>query len=115
MIHHIAIVVSDLDKNRKFYAEVLGLKEIERDSTGAVSPKGAWFQMGECELHLQYRESNLPKTDQHFALVVDNIDSVVEAAKQVGAITKSSQPLSGFSKRGFVYDFDQNRIEILQK
>jgi catechol 2,3-dioxygenase-like lactoylglutathione lyase family enzyme len=115
MIHHVAVVVSDLEQNRKFYSQVLGLKEIPRESSNAVSPTGARFQMGECELHLQHRENNPQKTDQHFATIVENLDSVIQTAEKMGAKTKLSQPLSGFSKRSFVYDFDQNRIEVLQK
>lgn len=115
MIHHIAVVVTDLEKNKAFYQEVFSLPEIARESSNAVRPKGAWLQMGMVELHLQFREEQAAKSDQHFAIVVENLDQVCSRASAMGAKTVASTPLTGFQKRAFVYDFDGNRIEVLQK
>lgn len=115
MIHHIAVVVKDLEKNKAFYQEVFSFPEIARETNGAVRPKGAWLQMGDVELHLQFREEESPKSDQHFAVTVKDLAAVCERANKMGAKVVESSPLTGFQKRAFVYDFDGNRIEVLQK
>ncbi len=115
MIHHIAVVVTDLEKNKQFYHEVFGLPEIPREQTDAVRPQGAWFAMGAVELHLQYRETPQAKSDQHFAITVKDLESTCSKAAALGAKVVASKPLTGFSKRAFVYDFADNRIEVLEK
>jgi predicted enzyme related to lactoylglutathione lyase len=115
MIHHIAIVVNDLEKNKKFYREVFDLPEIPREQTDAVRPQGAWFAMGDVELHLQFREVPQAKSDQHFAICVSNLDSTCKRAVASGAKVVAAKALTGFSKRAFVYDFADNRIEVLEK
>lgn len=49
-IQHVGLVVSDLERSRRFYAEALGLEEVPRPSNFAFD--GAWFRYGESELHL---------------------------------------------------------------
>src|SRR5882672_9035090 len=49
-IQHCALVVSDLERSRRFYRDALGLTEIERPASFAFA--GAWFQAGDDEVHL---------------------------------------------------------------
>jgi catechol 2,3-dioxygenase-like lactoylglutathione lyase family enzyme len=49
-IQHCALVVSDLERSRRFYGEVLGLEEVPRPSSFAFA--GAWFRAGADEIHL---------------------------------------------------------------
>jgi catechol 2,3-dioxygenase-like lactoylglutathione lyase family enzyme/uncharacterized protein YunC (DUF1805 family) len=48
-IDHVTVVVKDLDRSRKFYAEVLGMRQVPRP---AFSFEGAWFQAGKTQVHL---------------------------------------------------------------
>ncbi len=48
--HHMSFPVSDLDRSRKFYEDVLGLQSIPRPEMGAV--RGIWYSAGDCEVHL---------------------------------------------------------------
>ena len=48
--HHTSFPVRDLDRSREFYANVLGLAEIERPDIFGLA--GAWFDAGPCEVHL---------------------------------------------------------------
>ncbi len=48
--HHMSFPVSDLDRSRKFYEDVLGLQSIPRPEIGAI--RGIWYAAGDCEVHL---------------------------------------------------------------
>ena len=49
-LQHVGLVVSDLERSRRFYAEALGLEEVPRPPNFTFA--GAWFRFGEYELHL---------------------------------------------------------------
>jgi catechol 2,3-dioxygenase-like lactoylglutathione lyase family enzyme len=49
-IQHVGLVVSDLDRSRRFYAGALGLEEVPRPPNFVFD--GAWFRFGGTELHL---------------------------------------------------------------
>jgi catechol 2,3-dioxygenase-like lactoylglutathione lyase family enzyme len=113
-IHHIAVTVQNTELSARFYREVFGLSPIARDPN-AGNPQGAWFSLGSVQLHLQDRPEKMPKTDQHFAVVVEDLAGVMTRARELGGRVKESRPLEGFSQRAFVYDLDDNRIEVLEK
>ena len=47
---HVSLAVTDLEKSKLFYSEVLGLKELPRPN---FTTRGAWFKLGDKqELHL---------------------------------------------------------------
>lgn len=48
-IDHVTIVVSDLERSRAFYRDLLGMKEITRPDFGFP---GYWFQAGNTQVHL---------------------------------------------------------------
>ena len=49
-LQHCGLVVADLDRSRRFYAEALGLEEVPRPPNFTFA--GAWFRFGEDEIHL---------------------------------------------------------------
>jgi catechol 2,3-dioxygenase-like lactoylglutathione lyase family enzyme len=49
-IQHVGLVVSDLERSRRFYREALALEEVPRPPNFRFD--GAWFRFGEYELHL---------------------------------------------------------------
>lgn len=49
-IQHVGLVVSDVDRSRRFYADALGLEEVPRPPNFAFD--GAWFRFGGTEIHL---------------------------------------------------------------
>ena len=49
-IQHCGLVVSDLERSCRFYAEALGLEEVPRPPNFTFA--GAWFRFGYDEIHL---------------------------------------------------------------
>jgi len=46
---HLTLVVQDLERSRRFYVDVLGMRQVERP---AFSFAGLWFQLGSNQIHL---------------------------------------------------------------
>lgn len=78
-VHHVSVCVSDLERARHFYTEVLGLREKYRPDLGFP---GVWYDVGGTqELHLIVHPptktmrgtSEIDGRDGHFAFRVDSI------------------------------------------
>lgn len=113
--HHIAIEVTNVSRSREFLMALFGLEEIPRLTEGLSAYHGAWFRLGNLDLHLQERPKGSEKSGQHFALVVTNFDDIARKALAFGGKIEEAKKLEGFSKRCFLRDPDNNRIEVLQK
>lgn len=113
-LNHIAITTSDLRASRAFWETVFEARPIDRPGQG-VSPEGVWYKLGEVELHLQLREKPTTRTDQHFALEVDNADMLAKLCRKMGRLVEEKERLPGFARRYLLYDPDDNRVEILQR
>lgn len=88
-IHHVAIGVTDLTRARHFYTAVLGLEEIPRP---AFDFDGAWFRVGEQQIHLIVRRgtetrrenSDVHTRDDHVALRVRSYRDTLEHLRSLG-------------------------------
>ncbi len=49
-LQHCGLIVADLDASRRFYGGALGLEEVPRPQNFRF--EGAWFQVGDDQLHL---------------------------------------------------------------
>ena len=49
-LDHAALLVKDVERSRRFYAQVLGMVEVPRPSN--FNFPGAWFRQGRAEIHL---------------------------------------------------------------
>ena len=113
-IHHAAVVVPTdrLDEARRFYGEVLGLQETERPDAELSSP-GAWYGLGETELHIQCRD-NAPvdESDRHPAFIVGDVAALKARLREQGAEVLDAPTLIG-RERFFSRDPFGNRLEFM--
>jgi catechol 2,3-dioxygenase-like lactoylglutathione lyase family enzyme len=124
-IHHVSLPVSDLARAKRFYTEILELREITRP---AFSFPGAWLQLGDRTLHLIVgeqptfrREAKPDSHDIHFAIRVASYQEAIEHLATKGYRPDASEPLlrtrqnatatAGFPQV-YVLDPDLNVIEI---
>lgn len=115
LIHHVAVIVADVDKASAFYHAVFEFRDKERLTARVSSNRGAWFQVGELELHLQERTGDTQKTEQHFALLTEHFDEIRRRVMANGGHLEDAKLVEGFKKRCFAYDLDNNRIELLSR
>ena len=103
---HVNLRVERLSEAVRFYREVMGLEAIERrDNSG----KGAWFRLGEQEVHLTEDSGPQPRSKRHFAVEVADLAEARRTAAAGGA--EIDQEETG---RFWMRDPSGNRIEIVQ-
>lgn len=116
-IHHVSLAVTDLEKAKEFYGEVLGLQEIKRPP---FDFPGAWYQIGNQQLHLivnedaqTLRDSDRIETkDGHFAIRVKDYYATRDFLKRKQVeIIEQPDSTSGFAQI-FCQDPDHNLIEL---
>lgn len=117
-LHHVSVVVTNLEKAKHFYGEVLGLKESkERPS---FDFPGAWYQVGETQVHLLVLPdaktlrgtTEIDSRDGHFAIRTKDMEAVIERLKQHNW-PYSNRPTNLTEwHQLFVTDPDGNVIEI---
>ena len=110
-IHHVSIVVTDLERSRRFYGQVLGLREIPRPATFDFVV--VWYDLGAQHIHLVPRETADAPSARHFALQVEDAAAAREHFATFGVPTRETTPIPGCD-RFFVHDPDGNLIEIMQ-
>ena len=110
-VHHVSIVVTDVERARRFYGGVLGLREIARPATFDFFV--VWYDLGGQHIHLIPREQSDTASPRHLALHVGNGKAAREHFARMGVPTRETTPIPGCD-RFFVNDPDGNLIEIMQ-
>ncbi len=107
-IHHVSVNVSDPAASTRFYTEVLG--GVVRSDRPDFGFGGAWIDLGGAQVHLI--ESPVPPNlGQHFAILVDDLDGVVEELRSAGLDVGDPMTV-GPDRQVFVEDPDGNVIEL---
>ena len=109
----IAIPAGSEDAARGFYSGILGLKEIPKPAELA-GRGGVWFACGSLQLHLGVEHDFHPAKKAHPALLVDNLNGMLEKLSKSGCEVKPDTPLQG---RQHVYTEDPfgNRVELISQ
>jgi len=110
-IHHSSIVVTDMERARQFYGDILGLKQIERPAN--FTTPVAWFEVGDEHVHLIPSERPDTQSPRHFALHVDDARGAREHLRSHGIEIQETVPIAG-ADRFFIQDPDGNTLELIQ-
>jgi catechol 2,3-dioxygenase-like lactoylglutathione lyase family enzyme len=110
-LDHVSVVVTNVERSRKFYRDLLGLKEIARPRTFDFVV--VWFDLGNQHLHLLLKDSPDTLGPRHFALRVGDVNAARLHCRNHGIATMETTPIPG-ADRFFINDPDGNRIEIIQ-
>ena len=90
----------------RFYTQVMGLEPVSRRDTKG---KGAWFRLGDTEVHLAEDPTSQPRSKRHFAVEVADLAEARRSAAGAGA--EIDQEEEG---RFWMRDPSGNRIEVVQ-
>jgi catechol 2,3-dioxygenase-like lactoylglutathione lyase family enzyme len=116
-LHHVSISVTDLARARHFYASVLRLPELPRP---AFDFDGAWFALGERQLHLIVHPPTrtlrgttaIDGRDGHFALRVEDVGAALTHLRRCGVpVVDRAQNATDWAQL-FITDPDGNVIEL---
>lgn len=110
-IDHVSVIITDLERSRRFYRDLLGLKEIAKPRTFDFVV--LWFDLGNQQLHLLRKEWPDALSPRHFALRVANAEAARRYFHEHDLPTEETTPIPG-ADRFFIYDPDGNRVEVVQ-
>lgn len=108
---HVTIQVSDVERSRRLYREVFGMVEMPRPPE--LDFPGAWFQCGDCQLHIVGQPAPDPASRRHTAVTVASLDVARRVAEAAGLQCSPDSPVGG-GRRFFLLDPDDNRWELVE-
>lgn len=92
-----------------WYENCLGLERIAKPD--GTHDAGAWFQIGEAQIHISRDEHN-PHKAAHFCLQVEDFQAVVERLREASCHIEQAGVIPG-RHRLFTRDPAGNRIELM--
>jgi catechol 2,3-dioxygenase-like lactoylglutathione lyase family enzyme len=110
-IDHCSVIITDVERSRHFYRDVLGLKEIAKPRTFDFVV--VWFDLGNQQLHLLLKDRPDVISPRHVALRVTDVAAARRYFRERGVPAEETTPIPG-ADRFFIRDPDGNRIEIIQ-
>ena len=107
-LHHVSLMVRNLDEALEFYTGVLGLRR-RTDRPASLGP-GAWLDIGDHQVHL-IEGTPPPARGQHFAVLVTELDATREQLLGRG-VDVSEAIAIGDARQAFLQDPSGNHIEL---
>ncbi len=111
-LHHVNVIVpvDGVAPVLSFYRDLIGLRPIEK--TAGNLDRGAWLELDDrIQLHLS-EDDGRPHRSQHFAVQVDDLDSIVARLRANGHPFEPADGAFG-TARGFTRDPAGNRVELI--
>lgn len=109
-LHHVNVVVANLEAAKQFYCDTLGLEPIDRPD---FPTRGLWLAVGDAQVHLAEGDEPAPRR-HHFALAVDDFDAAVSHLEAAGLEVRRFPTVEGAGAQAGVRDPSGNLIEIRQ-
>ncbi len=112
-LHHVQVScpVGGEDAARRFYADALGLPEVEKPPALAARG-GCWFRGESAEIHVGVEATFVPAVKAHPALLVDDIEGLAARVSEHGFAVTWDHGFPGH-RRFYTADGNGNRVEIL--
>jgi catechol 2,3-dioxygenase-like lactoylglutathione lyase family enzyme len=124
-LHHVAVIVTDLERSAAFYQQLFGLEPIARPP---FPIPGRWLGVGGLAVHLtvypagNFRSGGVDNDDIHFAFNTDDFEGFVARAEAMGfradaevgdpkRMILKRQGMAGFPQV-YLIDPDRNIIEV---
>lgn len=116
-IHHVSLLVADLERAKTFYTTILGLRLVDRPP---FDFEGAWLAIGETgqQLHLIVHEGETRRSggidtrDGHFAIRISHYDETIRWLEQHQIEFKANPNSRAGFPQIFLLDPDRNIIEL---
>lgn len=99
------------ERARAFYAGLLEMRELPKPEPLAARG-GCWFTAGGVQLHLGVEEPFAPARKAHPALIVADLDGIMERLRAAGVAVQLDEALPE-RYRAYVSDPFGNRIELI--
>lgn len=97
---------------RQFYAELLGIPEVDKPPHLAKSG-GCWFERGSLKVHLGVEKDFRPARKAHVAFAVTDLVGLIQRLSDAGFEVLEDESLVGYN-RSYVADPFGNRIELME-
>ena len=91
-----------------WYENCLGLERLPKPE--GTRPSGAWFKLGDQELHISIDQHNPPQ-NAHLGILVDDFETVVQGLRGAGCHIEQAATIPG-RRRCYTRDPAGNRIEL---
>jgi len=110
-LDHVSVLITDVARSRRFYRDLLGLKEIPRPRT--FDFVALWFDLGNMHIHLLLKDKPDTNSPRHFALRIADVKAA-RAYFQAQGVPFTETTRIPEADRIFINDPDGNRIELIQ-
>jgi len=113
-IDHVQLAMPKGQEDRAiaFYSGLLGIQQVPKPAPLAARG-GCWFENDAIKLHLGVDPHFQPARKAHPALLVSDLEGLLENLRAAGVSTQEDDLLEGYS-RAFVADPFGNRIELME-
>lgn len=114
-LDHVQIAAPDgcEEEARRFYGELLGLREVPKPEKLAARG-GIWFQIGAQQLHIGVEDDFRAARKAHPAFAVNDINALAQRLKEAGVAITWDDAIPDL-RRFYIGDPWGNRLELLQK
>jgi catechol 2,3-dioxygenase-like lactoylglutathione lyase family enzyme len=111
-LDHVSVLITDVERSRRFYTDVLGLREVPPPHTFDFIV--LWFALNEEQyVHLLLKPQPDTISPRHFALHVTDAQAARAHCRAHGLAVEETVRIPN-ADRFFIRDPDGNRIEIIQ-
>lgn len=117
-IHHVAIIVSDYEKSKDFYVNVLGFEIIRENYRQERNDFKLDLKLGDCELEIfgiKDSPKRLTRPEacglRHLAFKVDSVEDTVKELNKKGIVTESIR-IDEFTNKKMTFFFDPDGLPL---